>query len=132
MKIVFCIVLGIALLGGLFYYLKPNQLTGVKDASSSQAVTLPLIQPKTFEIEVKNKKLVRGPEIINVFEGEKVIIKILVDEDEEFHLHGYDKSLKLEKDKEAELSFTADKTGRFPYELENSKIELGVIEVSPK
>lgn len=132
MKIIGIIVLGIVLLGGLFLLSKSNRSTDIKDESQSRKITQTPIEAKTFEIEVKNKELVFGHDVLNVIEGDEVIIKILVDEEEELHIHGYDKSVDLEKDKQGTLKFTANRTGRFPFELERSKIEIGALEVQPK
>lgn len=65
-------------------------------------------------------------------EGDNVEIKITVDEDEELHLHGYNKMVDLTSGKAGKLDFVANLTGRFPYELEHSKTEIGALEVSPK
>lgn len=99
-----------------------------------QTTTLPAQQnsAKTFDLIIKDKKLTSDPETISVMEGDSVTINIISDEDEELHLHGYDKSVDLEKDKPATLTFEANLTGHFPYELEKSKIEIGALEVSPE
>ncbi len=47
-------------------------------------------------------------------------------------MHGYDLSAELEPSVPAEISFAATLTGRFVYELEDSKIDIGAIEVQPK
>ncbi len=87
---------------------------------------------KTFELSIKDKKLVSGPSIIKVNHSDTVVLRVKSDDVEELHLHGYDKSVDLEKKKTSELKFTAALTGRFPFELEKSKTELGVLEVLPK
>ncbi len=127
MKPIIFLIVAIVLLGGLFFLIKPQpQIQNI-----TPAIT-PELKAKTFEIVVKDKKVISGPETIKVTEGDEVVIKITANEDEELHLHGYDKSVDLEKDKPAELSFTANLTGRFPYELEKSKTDIGALEVSPK
>lgn len=88
--------------------------------------------PRSFELVVQNKKIVSGLSEIKVNEGDQVILKITSDVGEEFHLHGYDKAVELEKGKTVELSFAANLTGSFPFELEQSKTDLGTVEVSPK
>ena len=65
-------------------------------------------------------------------EGDNITIKITSDQEEELHIHGYDNSVDLQKDIPAQLSFTANITGRFIYELEKSETEIGVLEVLPK
>ncbi len=81
---------------------------------------------------IKSRKLVSGTETIKVSQDDKVEINVTSDEPEEFHIHGYDNSVDLEKDTKATLSFTANISGRFDYELENSKTDIGALEVSPK
>ncbi len=117
----------------LFYLLKPtsrqSQTYTSTEASSS---ALPVSNIKTFDLVVKAKELVSGPEVLQVIKGDQVTINITSDEDEELHLHGYDKSVDLEANKKANITFTANLTGRFEYELEQSKIEIGALEVQPK
>lgn len=114
---------GVLLIGG-FIVLKP------KDSTSSNIPTS--LAEKTFDITVKNRRLVSGGGTLNATQGDKITLRITVDENEGFHLHGYDKSLELEKDKPAEIQFTADKPGSFEYELENSGTQLGFLQVSPR
>ena len=132
------LVLGAVILAGLFFVFKPKQQvqTPQTNPAAIEQTTAPSPTPqskvKTFEKVVKGKKLVSGPETITVNEGDEVVIKVTSDEPEEFHLHGYDKSVDLEKDTPTELKFTANLTGRFVFELEQSKTDLGAVEVQPK
>lgn len=132
------IVLGIVLLVGLFFIVKPKQAnnnqistpaTPIQSASPSAS---PKSNIKTFELVIVKKELTSGADIIKVEEGDEVTIYITSDEPEELHVHGYDKSVELMPNQKSQLSFTADKTGRFIFELEKSGTDLGAIEVSPK
>lgn len=131
-------VLIIVVLAVLFYFIKPK--TTVQPAQSTQSTSsanqnqtpTPQDNIKSFELIIKNKKIVNGQETIKVTQGDDVMIRITSDEPEELHLHGYDFSVELEKDTPVELKFNANLSGRFPFELENSKVDLGAIEVSPK
>jgi len=67
-----------------------------------------------------------------VNQGDEITIKITSDEAEEFHVHAYDNSVELEPNKQATLTFTTNLSGRFPFELEKSKTEIGALEVQPK
>lgn len=130
-------LIGVIFLASLFYLLKPKAQTFLNlNQTSTSATTSPsaTIQTnlKTFSLDIKNKKLVAGPETIQVNQGDEVEIKVTSDEDEELHLHGYDKSLDLEASKEANLRFIANLTGHFEYELEHSKATIGALEVLPK
>lgn len=88
--------------------------------------------PNTYELIIQDKKLISGSATIKVTQGDEVTIKITSDEAEEFHVHAYDNSVELEPGKQATLTFTANLSGRFPFELENSKTEIGALEVQPK
>jgi hypothetical protein len=85
---------------------------------------------KTFDLVVENHTLVSGPSTLVVKQGDTVTINITVDESEELHLHGYDFTADLPTGK-GSLTFEASVSGRFPYELEQSKIEIGALEVQP-
>lgn len=86
---------------------------------------------KQFTLVVADKKLSEGPTVLSAKEGDTVVIHIQSDEAEEFHLHGYDRAVDLEAGKTATLTLVANASGRFPYELEHAKIELGALEVYP-
>ncbi len=128
------LIVGVLVLSGLFYVLKPKSTTPLVTVSPSTESTTSA-QPnstKSFDLVVKGKKIASGSGDLKVTEGDQITINITNDEDEELHLHGYDKSVELQANKPASLSFTANLTGRFPYELEKSKIEIGALEVTPK
>lgn len=129
----------VVVLIGLFYLLKPKTSSAPVPApsssgestSSANASSAMSSNVKTFNLEVKDKKLT-GETTLKATEGDEIIFSVASDISEELHLHGYDKHVDLEKGKTVQLKFTADKTGRFPFELEEDKIELGALEVQPK
>ncbi len=129
-------LLAIGLLIILFLFTKPqNQPPSLSQSplpSDSLPTSAPTSTPQSFSLVVQNRKLVSGPETIQVREGDEVEIKVTSDEAEELHLHGYNQSVDLEKDEPATLRFLADKSGRYEYELEHSGTPLGVIEVQPQ
>ncbi|MDP2670972.1 MAG: hypothetical protein Q8P13_00705 [bacterium] len=115
---------------GLFYYLQPkseNKSQNPSNQSEEQKTS-----PKTFEWTIQGKKLLSGQETLKVTEGEEVSLKVSADEADELHLHGYDVAVDLEPGETVELKVKADKTGRFVIELEEAKVDLGALEVSPK
>lgn len=127
--------------GALFFFFKPQgentQLTpqptlSQRDAGEEEKRKEENESKNTFELVVKNKELVSGPQILTVVQGEDVTIQIISDEEEELHLHGYDESIELVPNRQATLTFTADVSGRFPYELEYMQKEIGVLEVQPQ
>ncbi|HEX9503778.1 MAG TPA: hypothetical protein VF974_05680 [Patescibacteria group bacterium] len=124
------VIVGLALIAGLFALLRPKQ----QDKQSPNVIPPPASEQvvQSFNLVIKGKKLISGPKTIVLKEGDKVKITITADEAEEWHLHGYDKMVVLEKDKPAQIAFTANLTGRFIYELERSSTEIGTIEVRPK
>ena len=127
MKKAILVFLALIVLGGAFVVLKPN--TQQLDKSKHSAKTLPSTQ--AFELVIRDRKLVTGSALINVAEGDDVTIDITDNEDEEFHLHGYDISVDLQKDRPTQLHFVAKLTGNFSFELEKSKTELGSVQVQP-
>lgn len=96
----------------------------------NKSATAPM--QKTFALEVKNKKLVGGQQKLQVRQADTVTFLITSDQAEEFHLHGYDKSVDLQKGKQVKLSVKADISGKFSFELEHAKVDLGDLEVQPK
>lgn len=104
-----------------------GKITVTENAQQAQDTT-----KKTFNLVIQNKKIVSGGETLQATQGDEITINITSDEAEEFHVHAYDNSVELEPNKQATLTFTANLSGRFPFELENSKTEIGVLEVQPK
>lgn len=127
------LIIGLLVLIGLFYVLKPKTAIAPQPSPSTQSTSsAQMSNVKTFDLVVKSEKLVSGPETIKVTEGDIVTINITCDCDEELHLHGYDKAVDLTANQPASLTFTTNLTGRFPYELEHSSTEIGALEVQPK
>lgn len=129
-KQIIILILGIGLLALLYFAFKPQGQKTVNNQSQATASASPQVQ--SFNLQIKDKKLVVGTETITVKEGNLITLKITSDQDGELHLHGYDQSVNLQKDKTVELSFKANLTGHFGYELEESKTEIGAIEVQPQ
>jgi hypothetical protein len=85
---------------------------------------------RTVVLEVRERTLL-GETTFSVKKGDIVTLRIVSDEAEEFHVHGYDRSVELVPGQEATLTFQATLAGRFAFELEESKTELGALEVRP-
>ena len=88
-------------------------------------------QIKRATLHIEGRRLVLGPPIFEVKKGDTVTLNITADERDEFHLHGYEKSVDLEAGREGTLTLLADTVGRFPAELEGSKTEVFFLEVQP-
>lgn len=136
-------VLAAVVLAGLFLWMRPapppaleTAPTVAATAASQPVVPVPPVAvapvAQVFELVVKEKKLISGPAVFSVTQGTPVTLRITVDHHDELHLHGYDLTLKLPTAQTAELSFVADKSGRFEYELHHSHVDLGVLEVQPQ
>lgn len=98
----------------------------------NQSVTEPPPPPFVEAVFEYHKDMEMEPKTVRVAEGQKVVIKVTADVADEAHLHGYDISVEVNPGEQAQLEFTANKTGRFPVELEELKKDIGVIEIYPK
>ncbi len=122
------LILGAVILGGLFFLFKPKPQVSVTQETTSTSSP----QSNVFELVIKEQKVTSGPNIIKVNQGEEITIKVTSDEEEEFHIHGYDEFVDLKPNQLTELKFTTNLSGRFVFELEYSKTEIGALEVQPK
>ena len=68
---------------------------------------------------------------LNAKEGDTVSFRVVNDEAEEVHVHGYDITKDLEPGKTETVSFTATITGIFEIELEGSGALLAQLKVVP-
>lgn len=116
----------VLLVGGIFFLRTPATPT-----IPVRTVAAPGL-PQIFDIVVTQGRRAQGPAVLSVREGDDVTIRIVADAADELHLHGYDRKVALAAGVRAELSFTADRSGRFPYELEHAKTQIGVVEVHPR
>jgi len=87
---------------------------------------------EVFELAIKGGRLVSGPAVFQVHQGEQVTLHIRSDSGDELHLHGYDLQASIRPGETASLQFTANRTGRFGFELHKARTELGALEVYPQ
>lgn len=87
---------------------------------------------KSFNLTVKDGKVIAGSGDITVSQGDTVSLTVTNDKDEEVHLHGYNKMVDVKAGEPGTITFVANASGRFPFELEDEKIELGAISVMPQ
>ena len=113
------------------YFLFSSRTANAPQLSENVSTATPVATTKEFVLRIEDKKIVGGNSTLTVKQGDTVVLNITSDELEEFHIHGYDQSAELEPGVEATLTYTASASGRFPFELEKSKTELGAIEVLP-
>ncbi|MEK6807352.1 MAG: hypothetical protein AABY95_11995 [Pseudomonadota bacterium] len=128
MKNLFLLALALAALSALFVWMRPAS-TPVAVAVQPVVVTP---ASKTFELIVRDQRLLSGDAVLKVSEGERVVLRVTTDHADELHLHGYDLSLKLKANVPGELKFIAGRSGRFDFELHHSHVDLGALEVAPK
>ena len=141
MKNILALLIGAALLVGLFLWFRPTPPAPLPLPIAAEPLAAVVATPvavasapvtQTFEIVVAGGKLASGPAVISVAQGTPVTLRITTDHADELHLHGYDLTLKLPKGQAAELSFVADRSGRFEYELHHAHLDLGALEVQPR
>lgn len=99
-------------LGG-WLWMNKNQPTPTPVANTQQVVDQP--RAVTHTLSLAARKLT--PDMVTVTQGEHVTIKVMSDETGEFHISGYEIENDMEKGKELSFSFTADKAGRYNFEL---------------
>ncbi|HVT34162.1 MAG TPA: hypothetical protein VHE37_01155 [Nevskiaceae bacterium] len=133
------VVIGAAVLAGLFVLMKPaaepQAVPAAPAAAAAPDAAAPVVvQPRVhaFELVVKDRRLVSGPQLLSVNQGDAVTIGIVSDAAEELHLHGYNLKLELAPNQHAVLAFNATHSGHFEYELEHARVELGALEVQPQ
>ena len=126
-------IAGAALLLGLFVLLRPQPPAEQAPVlASGSAVPVPPPLPKVFVLFVQQGRLASGPSVIQVTEGDEVLLRITADTADELHLHGYDLHAELAPNAATELRFKAVKSGRFEYELHRAHAEIGALEVHPR
>jgi FtsP/CotA-like multicopper oxidase with cupredoxin domain len=130
MRKVLYLAVAVAILVGLFLAFAP------KKADSRSAPSVPLAPAPqagtTVEIKVHDGRLAAGPAVIKLKQGDQVTLRVTSDSNDELHVHGYDLHLNLIAGQPAQLSFTADHSGRFEYELHHAHTDLGAFEVYPR
>lgn len=86
----------------------------------------------TFTIEIQTGKPVEGAKTFQVKQGDTVTFNVSSDTEGELHLHGYDLTKEMAPGKTVSVSLTANATGRFPFEIEDTAVEIGFLEVLPR
>lgn len=86
--------------------------------------------PVTVNVTVSGKTM--SPDNPVVHQGDKVTLTVTADRKEEVHLHGYDITFEIEKaGGSVTRTFSADKSGDFTIEIEDTGKELGNLTVKP-
>jgi len=129
--IVAIIILALVIGGAWYLKSKGNSVPAAPAAQNQQASGVPATPVQAFALTVQKRKVVSGATTLTVKQGDTVTITITADESDELHLHGYDKSVEFATNTPAMLTLVADKSGRFPFEMEGSKTDLGELDVQP-
>jgi hypothetical protein len=128
------VAVGLAVVVGLWFLFKPEPPAPAPVATpppAAMAAPAPA-REQVFELTVSAGKLVAGPEVLQVRQGERVILNVRSDRPDELHLHGYDLHAHVGPGQPASIRFSADRSGRFGLELHGAHAELGALEVYPR
>lgn len=126
---------GVVVLASLFFLFKPRDEVPVETRAAEPETVAAVAAPpqaRVFDLVVEQGRLVSGPAVVMLRQGDEIVLRVRSDRDDELHLHGYDLHLPLKAGVPADLHFTADKSGRFEYELHRAHVELGALEVQPQ
>ncbi len=136
------LVLGAALLVGLFVWLKPPE--PAVPPAAAVAVDPPAIETlevatytddsgaQRIEWTIRNGQRIAGPELVSIKAGTLLILRATSDMRDELHLHGYDLQAELNPGEAGTLTFSAEHSGRYELELHSNHQVLAVLEVQPR
>ncbi len=122
-SVVSILLIGAALLTGLFLQMRPSQ------PPATPEVSLPA---SLVDFTVRDGQLSEGPAIVQVAQHTPVTLRFFTNQKDEVHLHGYDLTASLEPGEITTMTFIATNSGRFEIELHNSHAKLAVLEVQPR
>jgi plastocyanin len=106
-----------ASIGAVLFALLTLTLCNSKfDASLGASAYAQSSPVRQFAVTVEKRKVVSGPDVVRVSQGDSVQIVLTADEAAEVHLHGYDLLLSLQPNVPGKLEFNAKIAGRFPLE----------------
>ena len=104
--------------------------TTVETTTEATTTTAPADQAQRILIVVENAEPVGGVQSYEVDEGERVVLVVRADVEDEVHLHGYDLPAAVAPDHPARIRFTANLVGEFEIELEERRVPIGELVVS--
>ena len=137
-------LLGVAVLVGLFFLLRPGSDEPAPTGTPTPDVTATLtdVDPEptapeptstpsldAVEIEVEEGR-VEGPRRITVARGDRVAIEVEADASDHVHVHGYDLLFDTSPGEKVLIRFRADIPGIFEIELEEAGLLLTQLEVT--
>jgi plastocyanin len=86
-------------------------------------------QHVTFDVKINGHTM--KPNQLNAHQGDTIAITFTADKAEEIHLHGYDYKFEMKPGQPNSKTFTADKTGSFEIEIEDTSTQVGTLQVLP-
>lgn len=89
-------------------------------------------QEHSFNIQIQHGRPVGGTTIFRVKQDDTVTFRISSDTKGEVHLHGYDLEKDMVPGQTVTVLLTANATGRFLIEIEETEVEIGFLEVQPR
>lgn len=123
------LIVGVALLAVLFIWFSPARPPATLDRAESQA-NVPAELTQGFEIEAGRRA--SGPAVVSATQGTMLELQIVSDQDDELHVHGYDRAQVLAANEPATLRLKLDRAGRFEVELHGAHRVVTTLEVSPQ
>jgi hypothetical protein len=125
-------IAALVLVVALWHVFRPQAPEGQAPAGASATAASNAAPGKdVFDLVVKNGRLASGRSVMQVHQGDHVVLRISSNASDELHLHGYDLHAQITPQETAVLDFSANRTGRFTLELHQANTELGALEVYP-
>ncbi len=105
---------------------------GVAADNPAQAARNLSTDNNIFELVMRDGRLISGPAVLQVHEGDHVTLYLSSNRSDELHLHGYDLHARVKPGETTRLEFGANRTGRFSLELHEANAAIGALEVYPR
>ena len=138
------LVAGLALVIGLFFVFRggsDDETASATTAGTTTAETGPETTEgattgespapeSTFRVVVRDGKPAGGVQHFSATKGDRVVLRVRADVEDEVHIHGYDLMLDVTPGRPVQIQFTANIAGRFEIELEDAGTPIAELEVS--
>ena len=105
--------------------------SGTEPEAQETGTQAPPSKPQTISIVVRNGRVRGGLVHATLAQGQRAVILVRADVEDEVHLHGYDVMRDVAPGAPARIAVRANLPGRFEIELEDRKLQIGELEVRP-
>ena len=107
--------------------------TTTVETTTEEATTTtpPADQPERVNVRFENGEVVGGVVRADIQQGDRVILTVRADVEDEVHLHGYDLFANVAPGQAGRIRFRADDVGEFEAELESLGIPVAELTVNP-